>query len=304
MNIYNNNLDFNKYKVFYAVAECQSFSKAAEVLYISQPAISHAIKELENGLNIKLFISESSKVRLTEDGEKLLHYVENAFSNILMAERVLKENKDELNGEIRIGMYSHISLFLLPNIMHEFSSMYPDAKFYVYSTSNSELKEKLKNRELDFIVLQFPIFIDDSGRYKEEILCELETCFYSNEYYYDLYLNKGKSVEYPVIVPSRGFTDIDSIEETLKKNKIKINKKYRIYTSELIKELAKEGLGIGWGLKRHVKKELEDKELYEVPIDIPKSNTIFSISYDMTYMNKTAIKFLEYFMERVKEEYK
>lgn len=144
MNIYNNNLDFNKYKVFYAVAECQSFSKAAEVLYISQPAISHAIKELENGLNIKLFIRESSKVRLTEDGEKLLHYVENAFSNILMAERVLKENKDELNGEIRIGMYSHISLFLLPNIMHEFSSMYPDAKFYVYSTSNSELKEKCR----------------------------------------------------------------------------------------------------------------------------------------------------------------
>ena len=60
MNIYNNNLDFNKYKVFYAVAECQSFSKAAEVLYISQPAISHAIKELENGLNIKLFIRDVS----------------------------------------------------------------------------------------------------------------------------------------------------------------------------------------------------------------------------------------------------
>ena len=72
-----------------------------------------------------------------------------------MAERVLKENKDELNGEIRIGMYSHISLFLLPNIMHEFSSMYHDAKFYVYSTSNSELSsaKSLLNSFLFSIIL-------------------------------------------------------------------------------------------------------------------------------------------------------
>ena len=51
MGIYNSNCDLNKYKIFYAVAEEKSFSRAAEVLHISQPAISHAIKELENHWN-------------------------------------------------------------------------------------------------------------------------------------------------------------------------------------------------------------------------------------------------------------
>ena len=55
MGIFESESDFNKYKFFYAVAECRSFSKAAELLHISQPAISHAVKELENQLNTKLF---------------------------------------------------------------------------------------------------------------------------------------------------------------------------------------------------------------------------------------------------------
>ena len=103
MGIYNSNIDFNKYKFFYAVAENKSFSKAAELLHISQPAISHAIKELEGQLDTKLFIREPKSVKLTENGEKLLSYVVKAFNNIIMAERELTEEKDNLTGNIRIG---------------------------------------------------------------------------------------------------------------------------------------------------------------------------------------------------------
>ena len=56
MELFNDQIDANKYRVFLAVAECKSFSKATEYLHISQPAISHAIKELEDQLNTKLFI--------------------------------------------------------------------------------------------------------------------------------------------------------------------------------------------------------------------------------------------------------
>ena len=69
MGIYNSNYDFNKYKTFYAVAETKSFSKASDLLHISQPAISYAIKELEDTLKTKLFIRKSGGVLLTDDGE-------------------------------------------------------------------------------------------------------------------------------------------------------------------------------------------------------------------------------------------
>ena len=62
MGIYECNSDFNKYKIFYAVAEAKSFSKAAEILHISQPAISYAVKEIEDTLNTKLFIYHLNRV--------------------------------------------------------------------------------------------------------------------------------------------------------------------------------------------------------------------------------------------------
>ena len=64
MGIYNSNFDFNKYRAFYAVAECKSFSKATDLLHVSQPAISHAIKELEDQLGTKLFLRASKEVKL------------------------------------------------------------------------------------------------------------------------------------------------------------------------------------------------------------------------------------------------
>ena len=138
MGIFNSNYDFNKYKVFYAVAECKSFSKAAEILYISQPAVSHSIKELESQLNTKLFLRNKKDVVLTDAGEKLLYYVKNAFDNIMMAEDMLQETKDDLTGIIKIGIYSHISHFMLPNVIKKFNKKYPNAKFLIYSTSNEE----------------------------------------------------------------------------------------------------------------------------------------------------------------------
>ena len=179
MDIFDSNIDINKYKVFLAVAEFNSFSKAAEYLHISQPAISHSIRELEEQLNTKLFIRSNKSVFLTEDGEKIKFYIRSALNTISLGEKILKEDTDNLNGVIRIGIYSHISLFMLPNVRSEFKQIYPKAKFSIYSTSNIEMIEKLKNNELDFVVMQYPIFINEKY-IKEEVLCSLETCFFSN----------------------------------------------------------------------------------------------------------------------------
>ena len=292
MGIYNSNFDFNKYRAFYAVAECKSFSKATELLHVSQPAISHSIKELEEQLGTKLFIRENKNVRLTDNGEKLLSFVEKAFNNIVLAERALTESEGELNGNVRIGIYSHISLFMLPKLIAEFVKKNPKATFDVYSSSTQELKDKLKNRELDIIILQYPAFINEAG-YTEEILCELENCFFANKEFYDLYSsNKNELVEYPLMLPRRGYDDINALEEMLKRKNMILKDNYRIYTMELSKKLALEGVGIGWGLKKCIEEELKNKELYEIPIDFKVPATKFSICYKEKYLNQTAIEFL------------
>jgi len=303
MNIYNSNCDFNKYKMFYAVAENKSFSKAAEILHISQPAISYAIKELEKQLDTTLLIRENKSIKLTDEGSKLIFYIEKIFSNVLMAERTLKEDSSKLSGEVRIGIYSHISLFLLPKIMKKFSELYPNVKFNVYSSSNKELKEKLKKKELDFIILHFPVFIDNNN-FVEELLFELDTCIYGLKKYYDLYKKDSNTIsEYPLILPMRGFNDIDNLEKKLKLKNIYIKNNYRIYTSELTKSLVSEGVGIGFGLKKSIEKELENNIFYEIPVDIKLPTAKFSVAYDINYLNTTSTKFLKFFIEEVKKEY-
>lgn len=301
MGIFENESDFNKYRFFYAVAECKSFSKATEYLHVSQPAISHAIKELEYQLNTKLFVRNNKSVALTDDGEKLLYYVKNAFDNLTMGERIIKEKDDDLTGIIRIGIYSHISLFMLPKIMKEFSEKHPNAKFYIYATSNQEMIEKLRNRELDFVILQYPIFINETNL-KEEILCELETCFFGNKHYYDLYNEDHALLKtFPVILPMRGYSDINRLEETLKSHNLMLKNNFTSYTTELTIALAKEGVGIGWGLKKCVEKDINNNNLYELPVEFSMSKTRFSIAYDESFLNHTTSEFIKYFKDRIKD---
>ena len=297
----NNNIDINKYKVFLAVAEFKSFSKAAEYLYISQPAISHSIKELEEQLNTKLFIRTKKSVSLTEEGEKIKIYIRNAFNTISLGEKLLKENKNDLNGIIRIGIYSHISLFMLPNIIKKFKQKYPKSKFSIYSTSNLEMLEKLKNNEIDFLVMQYPIFINEKN-IKEEILCKLETCFYSNKEYYDIYTNNNKSItEIPIILPQRGFPDITKLERTLKDNNIILSHDYTSYTTSLATELVKNGLGVSWGIKKCIEKDLENQTLYELETNFKLPLSTYSIAYDEKTLNKTTQEFIKLFKDEMKK---
>ena len=299
MGIFDSDGDFNKYRFFYAVAMCKSFSKATEYLHVSQPAISHAIKELEEQLNTKLFIRNNKNVSLTDEGEKLMHYVIKAFDNINMGEQIIKEKKDDLTGLIRIGIYSHISLFMLPKIMDKFSKIHPNAKFYVYTTSNNEMSNMLKNNELDFVIMQYPIFVRDNT-FKEEVICELENCFYSNKEYYDKYIEaKGQITDFPLLLPTRGFSDINGLEETLKSKNITSTNKYTIYSTELTTKLALEGVGIGWGLKKCIQDYIDNNELYEIPVDFNIPKTKFSIAYDSNFLNNTTSKFIKFFKEEI-----
>lgn len=297
MGIYNGVCDFNKYKTFYAVAETKSFSKASELLLISQPAISYAIKELEDNLNTKLFIRERKGVILTDDGEKLMHYLQQAFRNIVQAERLITE-KEDVMGVVRIGIYTHISKLMLPKIIKEFSELHPNVKFSIFQASNSDMTEMLRRRDLDFVVMQYPVFLSTSN-YKEEIICKLDTCFYGNKEMYEKFKMPDNDNIYPLILPFSGYADIDTLEEKLKSNNIKFSSIIRSYSSETTIELAKEGMGIGWGLKRLIKDELKKGKLYEIPVKFDSPATVYSVVYDEKFLNNTVKSFLEFFKDKL-----
>lgn len=300
MGIYDSNCDYNKYKVFYAVAEYNSFSKASEVLHISQPAISYSVKELENQLNAKLFIRENRTIKLTDDGERLMYYLRRAFNDINIAEKIIKEKSDEFSGTVRIGIYNHISLVILPDLFKEFISMNTNVKFEVITSSSNELKEKLKNREVDFVIVQYPLLIEKSMTFTEEKLFELKNCFFTSKKNFELY-NTNNLKDLSLILPFRGFPDIDALDELIKNSQVDIKNNYRIYNLELTKKLVLNELGIGWGPEICIKNELEKEELFKISLKINIPTTKFSITYNKKALNDTSIRFLNFIKEKTKD---
>ncbi len=306
MDIIENNIDFNAYKVFYAVAKYESFSKAANELYISQPAISYSIKKLEDELNTKLFIRLNRGIKLTDAGEKLKFYVENALNNLVAAHKELSEvEENQLTGEVTIGIHSNIGTVLLPKIVKKFSEKYPNTKINIYNSTTKEMKELFKNHQIDILILHYPIFDTEQSNIYEEKLFTCETCFFGIKKYYDLFnISKEKNIifDYPLILPLKGFTTSNALEKNFKNHNALLSSNIYLYSTEMMISLVKEGIGVGWTQRKCIQKELENNELYEIPVEVELPKIEFSIAYDKNTIGKTAIEFAKYIIENVNEK--
>ena len=107
------NVDIELYRIFYTVASCGNITKAAEKLYISQPAVTMSIKKLESELGIKLFVRNKRGVTLTPEGKVLYGYIEKAMENISLAENKIENFKKLETGNIRIGIGTNLTKFFL-----------------------------------------------------------------------------------------------------------------------------------------------------------------------------------------------
>ena len=303
MELVENNIDLNLYKIFYVVAKYESFSKAANELYVSQPAISYSIKKLEEELNTKLFIRLNTGIKLTDAGEKLKFYVENALNNIIAGNRELTiAEENQLSGEITIGTHSNIGTFLLPKIVKKFHEQYPNAKINIYNSTTKEMKEMFKNHQIDILILHYPIYNTDCDNIYEKRILTCDSCFVGNKKYYDSFILSSRQnviLEYPLLLPLKGFTTSNYLEKTFKNNNLILSSNIYLYTTEMTLSLIKEGVGVGWVLRNCVKSELENNELYEIPIkmDLPKIE--FSLAYDKKTINKTALEFANFIISSV-----
>ena len=146
---------FKKARYVYAVFRAGSFTKAAEQLFISQPCISTAIKQLENELGAPLFVRKSGNVVPTELG---LSYIRTAEQIIALEEAFaarLKERDKTLYGSLCIGGSNYVSSYILPRIVSAFSLLYPHVTISLTEASSADLTRHLQDGELDLVIDSF-----------------------------------------------------------------------------------------------------------------------------------------------------
>lgn len=141
--------NLNNYVIFHTVAKAGNISKAANQLYISQPAISKSISKLEAELGTALFSRSSRGVVLTEEGQVLYEYVERAFDALNMGEENLKNYKELGIGHIRIGVSTSLCKHILLDYLKDFIRENPNIKFSIDCHSTVNTIKLLRNEDID-----------------------------------------------------------------------------------------------------------------------------------------------------------
>ncbi len=139
-------LDYHKLKIFKTVADTRSFSKAAELLFLSQPTVTLQIKKIENYLGITLFKREKKGVVLTEEGKLLYQYASKILDDYSLLEEGLSNLRENLQKNLRIGASTTIGDFLLPDILPDFIKNKGDIKVNLFVGNSKEIEEGILSK--------------------------------------------------------------------------------------------------------------------------------------------------------------
>ena len=258
------------YKVFYTVAKCGSLTRAAEELYISQPAVSQSIKQLETQLGVSLFNRTHRGMELSPQGGKVIfHKIEQALSLFEEAQVMLTQINSSATGTIRIGASDTISQHVLAEKIVAFREQYPAVKIEILSGYSPQTSEELKNGEIDVAFVNLPMKIDDSmvlhGSFKR-----LTDVFVVGEKYAELAertVGIAELKKYPLITLDADTVATKSLNRFLSSVGVDLTPSIQIGSFDMMKRLVSKGMGVGVLPKEYAECELADGSLKIVETD-------------------------------------
>ena len=146
-------MEYRILKYFLTVAREENITRAADILHISQPALSRQMMQLEEELGAQLFVRGRHSTTLTEDGMLLRRRAQEIVELTEKTEREFLTGKEEIGGTISIGSGEGAVMRFLAGVMREFSELYPDVRFDLYSNDADHVKERLERGTLDIGVI-------------------------------------------------------------------------------------------------------------------------------------------------------
>jgi DNA-binding transcriptional LysR family regulator len=257
------------YRTFFWTAKTGSLSKAAERLYITQPAVSHTIKQLEDKLGGPLFFRTSKGVKLTAEGEVLFRYVEQAFGFLESGEKAIADMHSLQAGEINIGASDTLCKhYLLPHLEH-FHARYPHVRIRITNRTTPETLGLLKEGKLDFGIVSLPA-TDKQIDFRAST--PLRDCLVGGSRFRHL---AGRRIslrsinEYPLLLLEPGGSTRHFIDAYAESHGMALKPEFELGSIDLLVQFAKSGFGLAFVIRDYVAEEIASGELVELPLDPP-----------------------------------
>ena len=285
-------INLNSLKVFLEVANCKSFLEAANKLYITQPAVSRSISNLEADLGITLFYRANVGIGLTPAGEVLVEYLNECKNLLESCDRVLESMNDSEKGKIVIGVQSHIVRNYLMGKMKQFRLNHPNINIILIDLSTNDLIEYLEKRKVDFVIDSSPI----DSIYNNLVIKPvkiLKTCFIKSTEYKKKIKTLSDLQDECLILPIARSSLRKNLNKLFKDNNLKLEPQLEYGTEELIIDSVRRNMGIGYVVKDAVDYLIEDGIVDCIDLEQSLPTMEINLVYINNYLTNIGRKFIE-----------
>lgn len=270
-----------KLHVFRVVADTLSFSKAAEDLHLSQPAVTSQVRTLEEGLGIALFDRIGRNAKLTPAGTTLLGYVRQIETLTNEAVAALAPYGVQEGAELNIGSSHTIAVYVLPKLLPRILRDWPKLRVHVVSGSTIEVLNALANHQVSLGLIEAPAHRPD---FKIEPFMEDELCLIlppNHRWAKKTILRAPEIVQEPILLRESGSGMRRFVEEYLEKNGVlsqQLRTTVDMNSTEAIVSAVEAGLGIGFVPTMALGKALQAKSVVAISLENGPIKRQFSIA--------------------------
>ena len=237
-------MELSQLKYFVTIAETLSFTRAADLLRVSQPALSYQIRQLEVELGTKLFDRERRKIALTPDGRLFLPLAQTVLYRADEAVRVLKEHQGVETGEVHMGANPSIAAYVLPRLLASFRRSFPRVTVQVEEGGDLELQRAVLDGTIDFAVVTAPgapQTLDLTPLGADELMIALPV---DHPLAHRTIVNLRELADEEFIFPTRSFNITAQFLDSCRRAGFEPKVAYQTSSFESLRAFVHEGLGI------------------------------------------------------------
>lgn len=291
------NLNYEILNTFYWVYSTRNITKAAEILYISQPAVSKSIKKMEEILDLDLFVRTKRGVIPTKDAKSIFEYLKPAIECINNSEQKFLNITSLQEGNINIGCGTTLAQTVLLPALEKFSENYPNISINIERAQTHKLLKKLEFGILDIVIANMPL-VDEYPNIKLFKSIQINDCFFVSKTYPNL---KNTTIalnelnNYPLILQHKTSHTRTFLDNFCKENNIVLEAKYELESASLIKDFALRNLGIGYLPQSSIINTLDFDKLTILNLDVTIPSRDVGIFVKSNSMNDIRCKkFISY----------
>ena len=284
-------------QVFHAVARLLSFTKAAEVLHMTQPAVTFQIRQLEEQFDTRLFDRAHNRVSLTEAGHVAFEFAETIFEKYSEMENAIREITGNISGSLTLGASTTISEYMLPALLGDFNAQNPEVLLRLRVSNTEGIVSMVENNVIDLGVVEGPV----TNKNLLVEVCRKDDLVLVVPPDHELAKSKKVSVkemlDYSFICREEGSGTREVIAEHLRAQgvgKHALKACLELGSPEAVKGAIEAGMGISVLSSVSISKELKLGTLKGIPLDPPLSREFSFVRQRQKFRVRTMEELLEF----------